>query len=798
MEPVKSSSEGFPSDMLPMKKKDKAWHLQYSKAFQGQHQRVIDSVTFTKWKKLSEGKQEEAFYKNILGSRKRAGKESVAWRNLDYTILPIMPKFVKIIKNKILEQPKDFNIRAIDPWSVDQVRQRKNQIVSHMLTEELNKTLQELGIAVQSPFEPGEATPSNVNEIDLYLDAYPKNQYVSRLYDELDLCFAANKWKTIEREIIESLVKVGVFGTWCYLDPKGYIRIKPMKVERVITNPVEKNDFSDMTRIGEYIPMSINEIRKLANKEIDKGEITEKDLAAIATKSSGISYSPMSRDMLYNSARLLGTYSQAYDHQKVMVLRWQAKSTDSLAYVISEEDGKITIDPRDNPYWLDASGLSDKQYEEDQKAKGLNKSVYRLELENIYEACWIVGTEHVFAYGLKSNIQRNANSMAEAEFDAKIYTLDFDSIARQLEPVLHSAQLNWLQFQHHTAMSIPDGAAINKRALTEIQIGGKGGVTLDALDLVDQYVQTGTFVYTDMTKDGRQIPMPFTQIKGGTNEKAMHHFNMVLQNIEMAKIILGLNDVTDASSPNPYLGKGVSQLAVQSSNTALGDFFYGYNYIYEETARSVARLVPDSKMRKPAGNITAMGMQSQKYWEANSDANYIDFSITVDVGWDQEKRDFMKQAVQESLKISGGVLLPQDGYVVVTEKNPEKAYLLLESKTKQRTREIQEFELQKIKENAQQQQQSNIASEQMKQQTLKMTMAYEQAKNQAELERITHEMQWKLILAKTEKGMELQDNERERLNQLMISHDKNMTSIKTTEISANSKHEKEEMSENRK
>jgi hypothetical protein len=562
-----------------------------------------------------------------------------------------------------------------------------------------------------------------------------------------------------------------------------------MRLDRTITNACEKTDFSDMTRVGEFVPTTIGQIRVMAKEEIAKGEITERDLADIANKASkGKNYKPVSRESIYDTAKGSGYgYEAPYDMEKVNVLRWQAKSTDTIAYIVNNDNGKITLEPRDNPFWLDKKGVTDDQYADFNKQQGLNKKVLRCELENIYQAWWVVDSNVIFGYGLKSDIQRNLNSLAEAEFDAKIFTTDFDSIIRQLETVGHNAQLNWLQFQHHSAMSIPDGIAINKRSLTEITVGGKAGVTLDAIDLLDMYVQTGRYIYKDLDGNNKEIKLPFEVIKGTDPGRALHHLQMVFQNIDLIRAILGLNEVTDASTPNPDLGKAVSEMATNNSNTALGDFHYAYNYIYEETARSVARLVPMARKKKNPGYVEALGTESQNYWDQNQNSDFLDLSIKIDVGWDEDKHNSLRQAAAASLKSAGGTLKPQDFYIIENEKNPQKAYMLLEAKDRQRQKEALNESMALQEQNAKVQQQSAVVAEQAAQQTLQLQAQLKEREHEMELEKMTKEAELKGFLIKLEKGMELSDNEKERFTQLVMSNQKNQTTLMVAQISANAK-----------
>jgi hypothetical protein len=784
-----NKQNGFPSDMVPMKvKSQKDWILRYSKEFYRTGVAIVRPETYQRFRKLAEGKQDIDQYKKILAGRSQTGKAKVSWRNLNYAILPIIPKFIKILKNKVLDAPKELKISAIDPYSISQQQKRKNDIIAFMALGDLNQEAQGAGVPVDSPFEEGEAIPRTINEVDLYMQAYPKNKHVVELYDELELCFTVNKWKgSIRRDLVDSLVKQGVLGTWPYLDSKGYIKIDAIRADRTITNPVEKNDFSDMTRIGEFRYLSVGEIREMASEEIRRGEITEKMLVDVVNAVNKKNYTPMTRDAIYGYAKEGGYgYEAPYDSEKVKVLRWQGKSTDTLAYVLNKDGEKIYLEKRDNPFWLDKNGYTDESFAEFNAQQGKSKSVVRCEIENIYQGWWVVDTDVVFSYGLKSDIQRNLNSLAKAEFDAKIFTTDFSSVVEDLETAAHNAQVNWLQFQHHSAMSIPDGVAINKRALTEITVGGKGGVTLDSLDLIDMYIQTGRMIYKDMDGNSKPIDKPFEFLKGTDPNRALHHLSMVFQSIDLIRAILGLNEVTDASTPNPELGKAVSEMAAMNSNTALGDFHAAYSYIYEETAKSIARLVPMARKKKNKGYVEALGTESQMYWQSNT-MDFLDFSIKIDVGWDEDKHQSLRAAAQANLKSAGGTLKPQDVYIIENEKNPEKAYLILESKDKQRSEEEMKKSMALQEQNAKVQSDAAVQAEKAKQETLRMAEEFKVLEHNRQLEVLTHETELKIYAMKIEKGIDLTSEEQARLTQLIMSREKNATTLAAARISASSK-----------
>ena len=128
--------------------------------------------------------------------------------------------------------------------------------------------------------------------------------------------------------------------------------------------------------------------------------------------------------------------------------------------------------------------------------------------------------------------------------------------------------------------------------------------------------------------------------------------------------------------------------------------------------------------------------------------------------------------------------MPQDVYIILNESNPDKAYLLIEAKTRQRQKEDQQRALELSQANADAQMQSNAQAEEEKRNTISLQEELSNAQHMRDMEKLEKENQWKVILLKLEKGLELNNDEMERYNQLMISSEKNRTTISVAMIGA--------------
>lgn len=781
---------GFPSHDLPPDKKDKKWHLQYVKAFDKEFTTGTGKILrwayedYQKWRMYANGKQPIDQYKDLMGIAKRKGKRDPTWRNLDWNILAIFPRFKTVIKNRLLSQPGEIIISAIDQTSMTLERKRKAEAIEYMANKQFYDDVEkQYGVAVESPFDPGTPTPQNASELETHMQMYPKNRAIMYMKDQVDLAFVNNDGKQIDEEIMDDLIECGIGCTRTWIDAAGAIRITRVTPERLITNSCIKKDFSDLIRIGYYEEITISQLRS----EVTKGTFTEEQLAEIASNVSGTSYDVLGGGKFFE---LNNRYP--YDHERITVLRAEWFSADSLAYVKSTNSaGNIALQKRDNPYWLDGK-YSDEEYKQFYAQKGEKREVIRDSVNNTYQCSWIVGTEHVFNYGRVSNMLRSVNSLRQVESSFTLYSMDFDSIIRQCEPILDNIQINWLQYQHHLANSKPIGVAIEKRALGTVTIGKE---VLTTRDILRMYSETGSYIYTGTDAQGRPYPYkPIEELKGGISPAAQEHLNFIIQQIDLLRSILGLNELTDSTSPNPKIGKAVAQMVQFNTNNALGTLYHAFTSIKERTVRKITMLVPDAQNVPNKARAESLSEDNVAFMYVNRDIPFMDFGIKIDIGITAELRQRLSEHINSALKVNGGVLLPEDAALIENENNLMRAYHLLAQKRRQREKEMFDQEMAKMKQQADGNTQTAIAVEQEKQKTLAAEAETYRLKKmadaEAELMKVREKAQWDIILKRIEVGATLSEAELAVYEKLLTTEMKISADIKIAKTNAQNKERK--------
>jgi hypothetical protein len=303
-----------------------------------------------------------------------------------------------------------------------------------------------------------------------------------------------------------------------------------------------------------------------------------------------------------------------------------------------------------------------------------------------------------------------------------------------------------------------------------IEIGGKGGIKLSPQNILKMYAETGSYIYKGTDVNGRQVNFkPIEELQGGVSEAAQQHLNFIVANIDMLRQILGINEVSDASSPNPELGKAVANLAMTNTNTALGDFYHAYSNLFVKTGQAVALLIPDAKkLGKSSGWVEALGEGSDQYWNNNGDKSYVEFGISIKENWGDDEMAILDRQLEASLKAAGGVLLPEDATMIRREmkENPERAYMMMVAKRRMREKEEEARQLRLYQAEEQKNINSAQAAESMRQQTLALEREGKAIELEGQKLLLTHEWQLKMMHTKLEKGLDLDAEEKILMKQL--------------------------------
>jgi hypothetical protein len=765
----KKNNNGFPSHLEPAEvKQQKDWLIQFARAAKDVSRNGGDGLMFhnmaeqyAQWRDLARGKQNPDQYKPQLGIKK--GRNNKSWKALDWSILPIAPKFVNIMTGKLMESWFGVKFEPIDPKSEAEKKEYESQVYDYVVNKDLYAQIEEsTGHMMGNPIPAGEPVPNTNEEIKQVTDMHYKNRYAMELTDAFKLVDDKSKLKQQMYLYGKDLVETGVGVLKQTIDHSTTLpKIKRVEPERMITSRFIQEDGSDIQWAGEFHSVTLTELKEWAQGELSKQELEK--LERMAVEGNGIGYD------YYNLSYQDRGVPKRESQGRFIVLELYLFSVDQWVHEAKPNkfgNVKLHKRPSNFPYSRrDKTPMSDEDYEK----KYQGSKIIRREVRNVYKIHWVVDTDICFRYGLQTNMPRAISDLQETQLPYVVNTTGFDSIIRLIEPVIHNCQLNWLQYQNHIARSTPSGLEIEMTALENISLGAKQQ-KLTPKEVLRMYMDTGILLWRRKNWNNASNQWrPIQELRNGLNESAAEHFNNIIKNIDLLRNILGISEVEDASTPNPQILKSVAEMAALGTNNALSFLYNAFENGYIQSARTIALLIPDSRLlyKDHPGFSNALGQQSDSFW---IEMQSREMGVVPEKGADQSVRDKLSVYIQKS--IDAQMITPDEAFAIENEDNIYRAYRML-----------RQFREEREAKAATQQQQAIAAKAQSDRETAQISAQIEEQKNmskaqseilvldaqiEGELAKEREKARLEQVLKKVEQGIELSKQERELLNQLTI------------------------------
>ena len=757
---------GYPSDLLPMEEKDQKWCLNYIQTMDREYNQGSGTYLFRaksedykEWRDYARGNQDIDQYKVLLNTKNNKGKKNLSYKNLDWTILPIAPKFKNLLVGKMIGQNNEIGLRAIDKRAVEGKRQKRLTLQEWMINQKFLANIQEkTGIGFETPLDDGAPPPESIKDLDIYMDMFYKERYCLEMQDLLKLHKETNNYEQILKECAEDLVEVGVGATRTYRVGKK-LRTRKCVAERMITNNCRFEDFRDLKHAGEYWDLTIGELKEI----VDPGTFSELDWQKIAEQAGGQSYG--------NEHQLAQYYeeyhSYPYDVLKVTVLDAVWRSTDDWGVQVKPKKGKA--------YRKGGNFLPEGVSEQDYNEKNDNQ-YHKRSLENWYQGLWFVNTNYIANWGLMSNMPRVASEIGRTLGPYMLYSLNFDSIMRQIIPALDSIQLNWLQYQHHVTKSRPAGLSIEYTALHDINIGGKAGKKMTPKEVLELYMETGIQLWKRKDWGGRDSNfMPISELGGGISEAAEFHWRKILETIDLLRNIIGVSEVADSSVPNPEIGKAVTEYAMGATQETLKYLYHAFDMINLGSSKRMIMQIPDLFAEGASPGYTeALGQNSIAFIAETSELTMHEYGVYLERGLSEKMEARIAMYIQN--EITAGTFLSEEALEIENEPNVYRKIQLLKmyrrQKIEQKRLEMQQTYQAEEQKNVNSAKASSEAKINEKQKEYEFKDAYDERQMRRTITINREKTADQFLLEKFKKGSELTKLEKERVTKLMVEDKK--------------------------
>ena len=759
------NKSGFPDPLESrLIKEGKEYGLRFAKAIlaqwgsMGEDQSLIRkrSRIFHKNRRYANGTQDTSIYRQILTSLDPSNSDG-SLLNLDFSPVPILPKFVRIVVNKILSKDPYPNLEAVDPLSSsekDKQRRKVEMMIRHK--EQLQALQKQTGVQAENV----DAVPETLEEAEIFMDNNIKSSSEIAAQIATNLTLEWNDFSDkIYRRCVEDLVTLGMAVVKRSNDPNYGIAEEYVDPETFVHSYTEDAGMNDLIYAGHLKSMPIHELKRIAGDQL-----TEEDFAAIARKAQ--------KKYGYDSSKLhqtsydnyLKRQKFGYDEYMVEVMDFEFKSVDCM-YEESKE----------NKYGNVGFFLKGESYKEPTNSL-YKREVTKLENETIYGGCYVVGCDMLFNYGIKTNTPKNIHDISRAELSYSCAATNMrDMIPKSMVDgcVGFADQINitHLKIQQAVAKAKPDGIIIDIEALENVQLG-KGG-ELQPLELHDIYEQTGVFYYRSKNPEGGFQNPPVREI-GNSIRNINELVGIYNHYLRMIRDTTGINEVMDGSTPKGDALVGVRQQAIAAGNNAIYDITNASMLLFKKVCRDIVKCVQIVPKESLLFDIyaNAIGKENMDLLSTFENLVMYNFGVTVQKEMEEVEKQYLEQNIQISL--SQKELDIEDAIAIRQLKDINQAERLLVVRRKKRMAANQQMAQQNSQMQAQVQAQAAQAASQGRMQEMQMEAQIEsqmlQMKNQmeAQMEQIKHEHRKEIELIRAQATLGFKTDEQEFKEKLEV------------------------------
>ena len=731
--------------------------LKYAKAIYQQWGKIDkqDSVygnrrkIFERNRRYANGTQDTAIYKSLLTSLDPNNGDG-SMLNLDFTPVPILPKFVRIVVNKILSLSPYPNLEAIDPLSSSEKdKERRKLEMMIAAKQELAKIEEKTGVSVGMKTKD---IPETLEEAEIFIGNNIKSSSEIAAQIATNLTLEWNDFNdTTLRRCVNDLAVLGMAVVKRTNDPSYGIKTDYIDPINFVHSFTEDPNFSDLVYAGNVRYIPLHELKRMAGDQFTEEQY--KKIAQDAQKKYGYDVAKLNQSSYdrVNSVTKFG-----YDEYMIEVLDFEFMSVDCEYYESKESRyGNIGFYSKGESYKAPQNSV-------------FNRDVMKMENATLYGGSYILGTDFLFNYGKKHNIPKNIHDISRTNLSysacaTNILDMMPKSMVDSCIGFADQLQLTHLKIQQAVAKAKPDGIIIDIEGLENVQLG-KGG-ELQPLDLHDIYEQTGVFYYRSKNPEGGFQNPPIREI-GNSIRNINELIGLYNHYLRMIRDATGINEVMDASSPKTDALVGVRQQALAAANNAIYDITNSSMVLYKKVCSDIVKCIqvihPDSILYRIYEN--AIGKENMSVLSSFRNLAMYNFGVRVVKEMEEAERQYLEQNIQ--IALSQKEIDLEDAIAVRQLKDINQAERLLIVRRKKRIAMNQQIAMQNSQQQAQIQQASAQATSQAKQQEMQMQAQLNAQEMQlkmqleAQLEEVKHQFRKEIEMIKAQATLGFKEDDK--------------------------------------
>lgn len=660
--------------------------------------------------------------------------------NLDFTPVPIIPKFVDIVVNGMnnrLFKPKAY---AQDAMSADKRSKYQDMIQADMVAKDmLLQVKDQFGV---DAFDTNpDDLPENDEELSLYMQLKYKPAIEIAEEEAINTVLDENKYNETRKRIDYDIATLGIGMAKHMFLPGDGVRIEYVDPANVVYSYTEDPYFKDCFYWGEIKTVPITELVKI------DPTLTNDDLAEISK------YSQSWYDY-YNSAQFYN--NSLFSNDTATLLYVNYKTTKKIVYKKKNlEDGSYKIIEKDDTFNPPQEMMDEGRFEKIEKT-----------IDVWYDGVMVMGTNIMLKWELSRNMVRpkSASQHAIPNYIAvapRMYKGNIESLVKRMIPFADLIQMTHLKLQQVISRVVPDGVFIDADGLNEVDLGN--GAAYNPEDALRLYFQTGSVIGRSYTGDGEfnNARVPIQELNSNSGQSKIQSLVASYNHyLSMIRDVTGLNEARDGSNPDPNSLVGVQKLAALNSNTATRHILESSLFVTKSLAEAISYRVADileySDFKEEF--INQIGKYNVGILDEIKDLYLYDFGIFIEVSPDEEEKAQLEQNI--NLALSRDSIYLEDAIDIREMRNLKLANQLLKLKRKKKEEQIQKNEQAKQQMQGQIQMQSQQMAAQTAMQNIQAEtqskMQIKQAEIAYEIEKMKSEAQLKMELMQLEFQMQMQ------------------------------------------
>jgi hypothetical protein len=639
----------------------------------------------------------------------------LSYLNLDWTPVPIIPKFVDIVVNGISERSFSIKAQSQDPYGMSKRTAYMESVLGDMLTRELNDfAAEEFGVDLYENDK--ETLPDSQEELDLHMQLTYKQQVEIAEEQALKVLLDSNKYDLVKKRANRDLTVLGIGCVKNTFNKSEGVKVQYVDPADIVYSYTESPYFEDLYYIGEVKTIPVNELKK------EFPDLTNEELKEILVKSTKATngYGPNTANtsnLDTNSVQIL-----YFNYKTYMNEVYKIKTTATGANKAIQKDD--TFNPPKN---------------EDAEFEKLSRSI-----EVLYEGALVLGTKKLLKWEVAKNMLRPKSDSSKVKMNYNIvaprmYKGKIESLVSRITGFADMIQLTHLKLQQVLSRMVPDGVYLDADGLAEVDLGN--GTNYNPQEALNMFFQTGSVIGRSFTSEGDRNPgkVPIQEITSGSGgNKLSALINTYNYYLQMIRDVTGLNEARDGSTPDSNALVGVQKLAAANSNTATRHILQSSLHLSKETAESLSLRISDILEYSDSKEafIQKIGGHNVAVLEEIKELHLYDFGIYIELSPDEEEKAILENNIQQALSRQSIDL--EDAIDLREIKNIKLANQLLKIRRKKKGERDQLMQQQNIQAQAQ----ANAQAQQVAAQTaVQKEQAVAQTKIQVEEAKAGFEMQ---------------------------------------------------------